>query len=66
MEKCLGLLTGKKRLPGFNGEWRTKKLGQLLKTPVTDGPHLTPKFVPDGIRFCRSTILSTTALTSLV
>ena len=40
MEKCLGLLTGKKRLPGFSGEWRTKKLGQLLKIPVTDGPHL--------------------------
>jgi len=25
------LLTGKKRLPGFSGEWKTKELGTLLK-----------------------------------
>lgn len=25
------LLTGKKRLPGFSGEWETKKLGEILK-----------------------------------
>jgi len=25
------LLTGKKRLPGFSGEWETKKIGDLLK-----------------------------------
>lgn len=25
------LLTGKKRLPGFSGEWQSKKLGEILK-----------------------------------
>lgn len=28
------LLTGKKRLPGFTGEWEVKKLGELLKFQV--------------------------------
>jgi type I restriction enzyme S subunit len=28
------LLTGKKRLPGFNGEWQVKRLGSVLKFQV--------------------------------
>lgn len=45
------LLTGKKRLPGFNGKWETKILKEIAQIPVTDGPHLTPKFLQDGIPF---------------
>ena len=46
-----GLLTGKTRLPGFSDEWKTAKLKDFLKTPVTDGPHLTPIFHRTGIPF---------------
>jgi type I restriction enzyme S subunit len=45
------LLTGKRRLPGFDGEWELRPLGALLESPVTDGPHLTPVFVDRGIPF---------------
>jgi len=45
------LLTGKKRLPGFNGEWEQKILKNVVQTPVTDGPHLTPQFFNEGIPF---------------
>lgn len=45
------LLTGKRRLPGFSGEWEVKRLGRLLESPVTDGPHLTPKFLDRGVPF---------------
>nr|WP_233348257.1 restriction endonuclease subunit S [Luteimonas sp. MC1572] len=45
------LLTGKRRLPGFSGEWEVKQLGRLLESPVTDGPHLTPKFIDRGVPF---------------
>jgi len=45
------LLTGKKRLPGFGGEWVAKTIKSIVQTPVTDGPHLTPKFIEDGIPF---------------
>jgi len=45
------LLTGKKRLPGFSGEWKVVPLKDLIQVPVTDGPHLTPKFLQDGIPF---------------
>lgn len=45
------LLTGKKRLPGFSGEWEVKALRKIVQTPVTDGPHLTPRFLDDGIPF---------------
>ena len=45
------LLTGKKRLPGFKGEWVRKKLIQITSMPVTDGPHLTPKFLNRGVPF---------------
>ena len=45
------LLTGKKRLPGFSGEWKIVPIKNLIKIPVTDGPHLTPKFIQNGIPF---------------
>jgi len=45
------LLTGKTRLPGFQGEWGTTTLRQAVATPITDGPHLTPRFLPTGIPF---------------
>jgi type I restriction enzyme, S subunit len=45
------LLTGKTRLPGFSGGWQTKQLKKLTQVPVTDGPHLTPKFLRDGVPF---------------
>jgi len=44
-------LTGKRRLPGFTEEWEEKKLMEMIQIPVTDGPHLTPDFLPDGIPF---------------
>lgn len=42
---------GKRRLPGFGGAWEEKALKTITQTPVTDGPHLTPKFITDGIPF---------------
>jgi type I restriction enzyme S subunit len=45
------LLTGQTRLPGFQGEWKVKPLKKIVETPVTDGPHLTPNFLDDGIPF---------------
>jgi type I restriction enzyme S subunit len=45
------LLTSKKRLPGFSGEWGMVPLKNLIQVPVTDGPHLTPKFLQEGIPF---------------
>jgi type I restriction enzyme S subunit len=45
------LLTGQTRLPGFHGEWEVKALRDIVRTPITDGPHLTPKFLADGVPF---------------
>jgi type I restriction enzyme S subunit len=45
------LLTGQTRLPGFHGEWEVKAVRDIVSTPITDGPHLTPKFLADGIPF---------------
>ncbi len=45
------LLTGKTRLPGFSGNWEVKRLREMVSTPITDGPHLTPKFTAQGIPF---------------
>jgi type I restriction enzyme S subunit len=44
------LLTGKKRLPGFSGEWEVKKLGECC-SKITDGTHDTPKPVDKGVPF---------------
>lgn len=43
------LLTGKKRLPGFTGEWRASNLGELCI--IKDGTHQTPRYVENGIAF---------------
>lgn len=45
------LLTGKRRLPGFSGEWTEVAIKKIVQTPVTDGPHLTPVFLDDGVPF---------------
>ena len=45
------LLTGQTRLPGFQGEWETTALADVVATPITDGPHLTPNFLPAGVPF---------------
>jgi type I restriction enzyme S subunit len=49
------LLTGKKRLPGFSGEWETKKLVDLtdcldnLRIPLNDGLRA---MIPGDIPYC--------------
>jgi len=43
------LLTGKKRLPGFSGEWEFKTLGNIAE--IFDGTHQTPRYVTEGIPF---------------
>lgn len=45
------LLTGQTRLPGFRGEWTRTDLKNLVSTPITDGPHLTPTFYETGVPF---------------
>lgn len=40
------LLTGKKRLPGFNGEWENKKLGEICK--ITTGRKDVNEGNPSG------------------
>ena len=44
------LLTGKKRLPRFSGEWEVKKLGEICSS-INDGTHSTPRYLDDGIPF---------------
>jgi type I restriction enzyme S subunit len=45
------LLTGQTRLPGFHGVWGATTLRQAVTTPITDGPHLTPRFLATGVPF---------------
>lgn len=45
------LLTGKRRLPGFSGKWKEVAIKKVVQTPVTDGPHMTPVFLDDGVPF---------------
>lgn len=45
------LLTGETRLPGFRGMWSRAELKRLVMTPITDGPHMTPKFHDAGVPF---------------
>ena len=40
------LLTGKKRLPGFSGEWEIKKLGDIVS--INKGQLITEKDAQDG------------------
>ena len=43
------------RFKDTNGEdypnWELSKLKELVSTPISDGPHLTPKFIKEGIPF---------------
>jgi len=32
-------------------DWEVKKLGEIVKIPITDGPHMTPKFLENGVPF---------------
>ena len=41
------LLTGKKRLPGFDGEWVHVELSQVCSR-ITDGSHVSPQGVENG------------------
>lgn len=43
------LLTGKKRLDGFNKEWKNTTLGKICD--IKDGTHQTPHYVESGIPF---------------
>ncbi len=45
------LLTGKRRMPGFSGVWTRLPLNKMITIPVSDGPHLTPRFIKNGIPF---------------
>lgn len=45
------LLTGRTRLPGFKGKWESAALRQLIAIPVSDGPHMTPVFLSEGVPF---------------
>jgi type I restriction enzyme S subunit len=31
--------------------WNVKPLKLIVKIPITDGPHETPEFIPDGVSF---------------
>ncbi len=44
------LLSGKRRLAGFSGEWETKTLASVCNF-INDGTHFTPKYVDNGIPF---------------
>lgn len=43
------LLTGRKRVEGFSGEWEEKRLGDIAE--IKDGTHQTPKYVKVGVPF---------------
>lgn len=46
------LLTGKKRLKGFSGEWELFQLDKVAD--VRDGTHESPEYFRDGIKFITS------------
>ena len=37
------------RFPGFTDPWEQCKLRDLIRQPVTDGPHETPRLLEEGI-----------------
>lgn len=43
--------TGSIFFPELPLHWQASALKHLLSTPVTDGPHETPDFVPEGVPF---------------
>jgi type I restriction enzyme S subunit len=44
------LLTGKRRLPGFNGRREMARLGEVCRL-IVDGTHFTPRYVEAGVPF---------------
>ena len=46
------LLTGEKRLPGFEGEWEVKTFNKIAD--VRDGTHESPKYHENGVIFITS------------
>lgn len=51
-----GLITGKRRLPGFSGEWEVKRLEQLAEIRSGGTPSTTqPKFWDGDIPWCTPT-----------
>lgn len=38
-------------LDAFPSHWNVKPLKLIVKMPITDGPHETPEFIPDGVPF---------------
>jgi type I restriction enzyme S subunit len=50
------LLTGKKRLPGFSGEWEVKRLGELADIRSGGTPSTSqPQFWDGGVLWCTPT-----------
>lgn len=39
------------RFKGFTNDWEQRKLIEILKSPVTDGPHETPQILKKGVPF---------------
>ncbi|WP_369753285.1 restriction endonuclease subunit S [Flavobacterium sp. WC2409] len=46
------LLSGKKRLKGFSGEWKILGLNEV--SDVRDGTHESPKYIENGVKFITS------------
>lgn len=44
-------LTGNQFFPAIPAEWSGPALKHLLAIPISDGPHETPEFLPEGIPF---------------
>lgn len=43
--------TGSIFFPELPASWKACALKHVVSTPITDGPHETPEFLPDGIPF---------------
>ena len=56
------LLTGKKRLPGFSGEWELKRLGDVVEIFSGGTPRTNmPAYWDGGIKWCTPTDITGTA-----
>ncbi|MBP8169054.1 MAG: restriction endonuclease subunit S [Azonexus sp.] len=43
--------SGSNWLDAVPSHWNVKSLKLIVKMPITDGPHETPEFIPDGVPF---------------
>ncbi|PKO88991.1 MAG: restriction endonuclease subunit S [Betaproteobacteria bacterium HGW-Betaproteobacteria-12] len=43
--------SGSNWLDSVPSHWNVKPLKLIVKMPITDGPHETPEFIPDGVPF---------------